>query len=82
MIKIALAVSCAISLPCRFGKYFVALLLVAPVFAVFVQVNPSRWYAAPLPVATVVAHAASARHGAMHPHGLHAAAGNKHRSQG
>lgn len=82
MIKIALAVSCAISLPCRIGKYVVVLLLVAPVFAIFVQVNLSRWYAAPLPVATAVAHTASVRHGAIHPHGLHAAAGNRHRSQG
>nr|WP_315592677.1 hypothetical protein [uncultured Cupriavidus sp.] len=82
MIKIALAVSCAISLPCRCGRYLVVFLLAAPALAIFVQVNLSRWYAAPLPVATAVAHAASARHGAMHPHGLHAAAGNRHRSQG
>lgn len=83
MIKIALAVSCAIRLPCRFGKYLVVLLLAAPALAIFVQINLSHWYATPLPVSNAVAHAAAvARHEPMQPHGLRAAAGNKHRSQG
>ena len=82
MIKIALAVSCAISLPCRFGRYLVVFLLAAPALAIVIQVNLSRWYATPLPLANAVAHAAAvARHGPMHPHGLRAAAGNRHRSR-